>query len=61
MSFTDLPVGFGMTLAENQVALNAYNALTQEQRDAVIQQAREAQTVEEMHMIVSNLSQGKNL
>ena len=56
MYFTDLPVGFGITLAENEVALNAFNCLAEAQKQAVIAKAREAHTMEEMHAIVSSLA-----
>ena len=35
MYFSDLPLGFGLTLAENEVALNAFNGLAEEQKKVV--------------------------
>ncbi len=59
MDFTNLPIGFSLNLAENEVALNAYNALAEAQKMAVIAKARDAQTVEEMHHIISALVEGR--
>ena len=59
MFFTDLPLGFGMTLAENEAALNAFNGLTAQQKQAVIDKARGAQTAKEIHALVASL-QGKD-
>ncbi len=58
MDFTDLPIGFSLNLAENEVALNAYNSLAEAQKMAVIAKARDAKTVEEMHRIISCLAEG---
>lgn len=56
MYFTDLPVGFGLTLAENEVALNAFNCLEEAQKQAVIARARQAQSMKEMHDLVASLA-----
>lgn len=56
MNFSGLPIGFSMNLAENEVALNAFNALAEAQKQAVIARAKEAQTVEEMHQLVASLT-----
>lgn len=58
MYFTDLPLGFGLTLAENEAALNAFNGLTAQEKQAVIDKARGAQTAKEIHALVASL-QGK--
>ncbi len=55
MGFMDLPVGFGLTLAENEVALNAFNCLPPEQKQALIDKARGAQTAKEIHALVASL------
>ncbi len=56
MDFTALPIGFSLNLSENEVALNAFNALNEESKQAVIAKAKDAQTVEEMHDIITALA-----
>lgn len=54
-NYNSLPIGFGMALAMNPPAFNAYSSLTEEEKDALIERARHASTVEEMHEIVAKL------
>lgn len=55
MDFSGIPLGFGMALAMNPPAFNAYSNLTQEEKDALIERARHASSEEEMHEIVAKL------
>ena len=55
MDFTEVPIGFGMALAMNPPAFNAYSSLTEEEKDALIERARHASTEDEMHEIVAKL------
>ena len=55
MDFQALPIGFGMALAMNPPAFNAYSNLTEEEKDALIQRAHHASSQEEMHEIVAKL------
>ena len=54
-NYNSLPIGFGMALAMNPPAFNAYSSLTEEEKDALIERAHHASTVEEMHEIVAKL------
>lgn len=54
-NYNSLPIGFGMALAMNPPAFNAYSSLTEEEKDALIERARRASTEEEMHEIVAKL------
>ncbi len=56
MDFYKVPVGFGMALAMNPVAMNVYSAMTEEQRQAVLDRAHNAQSEKEMHQIVDGLA-----
>lgn len=56
MAFTDLPFGFGLALAENEVALNAFNGLNRDRRQAVIDKARAATTAAEIHALIATLT-----
>lgn len=55
MDFDELPVGFGMALTMNPQAWNAYSALSLQQRQALVQKAREVSSKEEMYEIVHAL------
>lgn len=55
MDFYKVPIGFGMALAMNSSAMEAYTAMTEAQKLVVLQQARSARSEKEMHRIVSNL------
>ena len=54
-NYNSLPIGFGMALAMNPPAFNAYSSLTEEEKDALIERARYAFTEEEMHEIGTKL------
>ena len=55
MDFYKVPIGFGMALAMNRPALNAYSAMTEEQRQSVLNEAHCARSEQEMHAIVDRL------
>ena len=55
MDSYQLPVGFGMALAMNEPAWNAYSAMTEEQKQAVLNRARNARSEAEMHRIAESL------
>ncbi len=55
MEFDELPVGFGMALAMNPPAWNAYSALSNEQKQAILKKVRDAGSKEQMHRIVNSL------
>lgn len=55
MDFYKVPIGFGMALAMNPPALNAYSAMTEEQKQAILNRAHNAQSEQEMHRIVNSM------
>lgn len=57
MDFYKVPLGFGMALAMNANALNAYSAMTEAQKQAILDKAHNARSEQEMHQIVNNLIQ----
>lgn len=59
MDFTEVPMGFGMALAMNEPALNAYAAMTEPQKQAVLRKAHNAQSREEMQHIVADIASSK--
>lgn len=59
MDFYKVPIGFGMALAMNPPAMNAYSAMTQEQKQAILDKAHNARSEREMHQLVASLAGGK--
>ena len=56
MDFYNIPIGFGMALAMNPPAFNAYSAMSEEEKQAVIAKAHNARSEQEMHEIVNSLA-----
>ena len=56
MDLSAVPQGFGMALAQNEQAVNAYAMMTKEQKDAVLTRARNAKSRAEMRQIVSDIA-----
>ncbi len=56
MEFDELPVGFGMALAMNPPAWNAYSAMPAKQKQAILKKVRDAKSKEQMHQIVNSLA-----
>lgn len=59
MDFYKVPIGFGMALAMNEPALNAYSAMTEEQKQAILNKAHNARSEREMHQIVNSIAPNK--
>lgn len=57
MDFYKIPIGFGMALAMNEPAMNAYSAMTQARKQAIVNRARNAGSEQEMHQIVNSIIQ----
>ncbi len=59
MDFYKVPIGFGMALAMNQPAMNAYAAMTEEEKQAVVNKAHNVRSEKEMHDLVVSLAGGR--
>ena len=59
MDFYKVPIGFGMALAVNEPAMNAYSAMTEEQKQAIINKAHNVRSEKAMHDLVASLAQPK--
>ena len=55
MEKTQLPIGFGMALAMNKPAMEAYAAMTEQQKQAVLAKAYSARSREEMQRLVAGI------
>ena len=56
MDFYKVPIGFGMALAMNEPAMAAYSAMTEPQKQAVLNRAHNARSEKEMQWIVNSLA-----
>lgn len=58
MNKNELPLGFGMALAENENAMKQFESLNEAQKQAVLNKTRKINSKQEMQSFVSYLSQG---
>ena len=58
MDFYKVPIGFGMALAMNHAAMDAYAAMNEQQKQAVLNKAHNARSKKQMHDIVADLAGG---
>ena len=59
MDSLELPLGFGMALAQNEQAMQVFEAMTDAQKRAVLEQTRAVTSRREMQQLVSELADGK--
>lgn len=57
MTSDQMPVGFLMALAQNQSATAVFGKMSEEQRQQVVQKARQASSRREMQQVVRDLGQ----
>lgn len=55
MDFYKAPLGFGMALAMNANAMNAYSGMTEMQKQAILDKAYKARSQQEIHEIVNSI------
>ncbi len=58
MNKIDLPLGFGMALAQNETAMKQFEALNENQKLSVINKTRKINSKHEMQSFVHCLSEG---
>ena len=58
MDFYKVPIGFGMALAMNQPAMDAYAAMTEGQKQDILDRAHNVRSEKEMHDLVASLACG---
>lgn len=54
--FTELPLGFGMALAQSEPAMQGYSSLTEAEKEKIILRCKDAKTKEQMQAIVDSLA-----
>ncbi|MCI8528263.1 MAG: hypothetical protein HFH82_03785 [Lachnospiraceae bacterium] len=57
----DLPLGFGMALAQSEPAMKGYAALTEAEKERIILRCKDVKTKEEMQKIVDSLAPGMDV
>lgn len=57
MSQIELPLGFGMALAQNEAAMKAFESMSDAQKQAVLQQTHRVRSKREMRQLVAALSE----
>ena len=55
MDFYKVPIGFGMALAVNEPAINAYSKMTEAQKQEILNKAHNVRSEKEMHDLVASL------
>lgn len=58
MDFYKVPIGFGMALAMNHGAMEVYAAMTEAQKQAVLDKAGNARSEKEMQTLVASIAKG---
>ena len=56
MDFYKVPIGFGMALAVNEPAMNAYSKMTESQKQTILNKAHNVRSEREMHDLVNSLA-----
>ena len=56
MDFYKVPIGFGMALAVNEPAMNAYSKMTEDEKQAILNKAHNVRSEREMHDLVNSLA-----
>ena len=55
MDKLELPLGFGMALAQNEAAMQRFEAMTTAEKEAVIRKTRDVTSRREMQALVNSL------
>lgn len=58
MDFYQVPIGFGLALSANTAAINHYAHLTEQQKQDILNHARNVRSEQEMYALVANLANG---
>ena len=58
MDFYQVPIGFGLALSANTVAMNHYAHLSEAQKQDILNKAHNVRSEEEMYALVASLVNG---
>lgn len=56
----ELPMGFGMALAQNEPAMKQFEALSAQEKQAIIEKTHSVTSKAEMRALVNSLTAGKS-
>lgn len=59
MDFDKVPIGFGLALSQNTAAMTRYAHLSQQKKQAILNQARQVRSEKEMYSLVAALANGR--
>ena len=57
MSETELPLGFGMALAQNEAAMQKFEGMTEAEKQDFLQRTHNVRSKAEMQQLVASLNQ----
>lgn len=57
MEFNELPLGFGMALAQNEMAMKRFESMAEREKQAVLRRAHQVDSRDEMDQIVAGLTE----
>lgn len=58
MEGKELPLGFGMALAQNEAAMKQFESLSDSEKQAILQQAHNVNSKREMQQLVAGIVSG---
>ena len=57
----DLPIGFGLSLAANTAAMDAFAAMSDAEKERVVEQSRQMHSKQEMERFVNGLGKAEKV
>ncbi len=57
MDSGNVPIGFGLALAMNEQAMEAYAKMTKEQKQSILNRAHQARSKKEIQSLVASIAQ----
>ncbi len=54
-----MPVGFGLSLAANEKAMEAFAAMSESEKEATVEKSRQMHSKKEMKQFVNSLGEGR--
>lgn len=58
MDFYKVPIGFGMALAQNEAAMQRYAAMSEAQKQDLLNRAHDVRSEKEMYSLVAGIANG---
>lgn len=55
MAEIELPIGFGMALAQNESAMKKFESMTESEKQAILQRTHRVHSKQEMQQLVADL------